>query len=465
MDIKLYYDAQTAVLGSLMIDPAKTAGEVFYSVEPEDFADPSLRNLYTAARRIWRESKPLDPVTLLSVAGEQYGKLLAEVINLTPTASNCEEYVQILRDSAQLNRLRQLGADLQDALDIDSARKLLQGAEDILAAKPRRKRKSYGDMISDFLDRVQDPAPPDYLDFGIRQLNSRLHVSPGRFVIIGADSSTGKTALACQLAANIALTGKRVGIASYETSEADAIDRIMANRADIDLQRIKHKALSPMDIQRVADEGIEHGEIPLSLIETSGYTVDDLRTEVLSRRLDVLFVDYVQLVSVRSKDRWQAVTEISMSLHAMAQQLGVVVIGLSQVTPPEPTGKSGKRRMLSRADLRESRQLVNDADVIMMMDLLDPDDLTSLRILRVDKNKDGPTGMMYLEFDPLHMRFTPTLPPPKDSEEAAARARTDNMDANKAAKSEKEKRKQGIKGQAKFEELPNDEPLPFEEQK
>lgn len=462
MDIGLYYDAQTAVLGSLMIDPANTAGEIFYAATPEDFSDPSLRTLFTAAARIWREQKPLDPVTLLSVAGDQYGQLLAEIIRMTPTAQNFGEYLSILKNSAQLNRLRQLGAELQDAKDISTAKKLLQGAEDIIAAKPRRKRETYGEMISDFLDRQRDNSPPDYLDFGIPQLNSRLHVSPGRFVIIGADSSTGKTAFAFQLAANIALTGKRVGIASYETSQADSIDRILANRADVDLQRIKHKALSPLDIQHVADEGIDHGDIPLMLIESSGYTVDDLRAEVLSRRLDVLFVDYIQLVSVRKSERWQAVTEISMSLHTMAQQLGVVVIGLSQVTPPEPTGKAGKRRMLSRADLRESRQLVNDADVIMMMDLIDPADLSSLRVLKVDKNKDGPLGMMYMKFDPLHMRFTHTLPPPKDSEEAAARDRTAKMDAKKAAKNEKEQRKQGIPGQRRLVELPDDgTPHPF----
>lgn len=465
MDIKLYYDAQTAVLGSLMIDPAKTAGEVFYSVEPEDFADPSLRNLYISARRIWRESKPLDPVTLLSVAGEQYGKLLAEVIQLTPTASNCGEYVQILKDSAQLSRLRHLGADLQDAPDIDTARKLLQGAEAIIAPKPRRKRKSYGDMISDFLDRMQDKNPPDYLDFGIPALNSRLHVSPGRFVILGADSSTGKTALAFQLAVDLALGGKRVGFASYETSEADSMDRIMANRADIDLQTIKKRALSVQDYRRVSDEAIDHGDICIEIIESAGYAVDDLRAEVLARRLDVLFVDYVQLVSAHNKDRWQAVTEISIALHMMAQQLGVVVFGLSQVTPPD-TKKEGERRPLARSDLRESRQLLNDADVILMMDLFCPSNPRSSRVLTIAKNKDGPLGVIYLDFDPKHMRFTPAAVPSDGSAAAtAARELNAKKDANRAKKKEKEARKQGIEGQTGFKELPDTEPLPFGGQK
>lgn len=462
MDLNPYYDAQDAVIGSLMIDPAHTAGEVFYNLTPDDFSIPVLQTLFTAARQIWREQKPLDPVTLLSVTGAEYSEQLAGIIRLTPTARNCGEYVRLVKDGAQLRRLKELGEDLLDAKDLDSAKKLLQSAEDIIAAKPRRKRESYGEMISDFLDRMRDPAPPDYLDFGIPQLNSRLHISPGRFVILGADSSTGKTAFAFQLAVNLALRGKRVGFASYETSRADSIDRIMANRADVNLQDIKAKKLSALDYRRVIDEGSEHGNICLEVYESAGYTVEDLRAEVLARRLDVLFIDYVQLVATHNKERWQAVTEISMALHTMAQQLGVVVFALSQVTPPEPSGKGGTRRMLSRADLRESRQLLTDADVIMMMDLHDLKDPASLRVLKVDKNKDGPLGMIYMEFDPLHMRFTPTLPPPKDSEEAASRERAKKMDANRAAKKEKEERKKGVKGQSSFEELPDDgEPLPF----
>lgn len=465
MDIGLYYDAQTAVLGSLMIDPAHTAGEIFYTATPEDFSDPTLRNLFTAARNIWREQKPLDPVTLLSVAGEQYSKLLAEVMRLTPTAANYAQYLEILTTSAQLDRLRKLGAALQDAADLISAKKLLQGAEDLIASKPRRKRESYGEMISDFLDRMNDSTPPDYLDFGIRQLNSRLHVSAGQFVILGSDSSMGKTALAFQIAVNIALSGKRVGFASYETTRENSIDRIMANRADIDLKAIKEKKLSPMDIQRVVDEGVNYGSIGLEVFEAAGCTVNDLRTEVLARRLDVLIVDYIQIVPSRRDDRWQAVTEVSMALHSMAQQLGVVVFGLSQVTPPEATikkkGEPPTRRMLSRVDLRESRQLLNDADVIIMMDLVNPNDPNSLRVLKIDKNKDGACGMIFLEFDPQHMRFAHTLPPPRDSEEAAAQARAKNMDANKAEKQAKEQKKKGIKGQCSFKELPNDEPLPF----
>ena len=95
-----------------------------------------------------------------------------------------------------------------------------------------------------------------------------------------------------------------------------------------------------------------------------------------------------------------------MALHSMAQELGVVVIGLSQVTPPEANQKTGTRRGLRKGDLRESRQLINDADVIMMMDLEDPNNPASRRVLLIDKNKDGPLAKVYLNFDPEYMRFS-----------------------------------------------------------
>jgi hypothetical protein len=113
-------------------------------------------------------------------------------------------------------------------------------------------------------------------------------------------------------------------------------------------------------------------------------------------------------------------------------------------------------------NLRESRQLVQDADAIMMMDLTDLNDYTSPRVLIVDKNKDGCCGRMYLEFDAPRMRFS-YIPAFEPSEISEARERNEKMDANRAARQEKERRKRGIEGQATFRELDPGEggELPF----
>lgn len=459
MDLIHYYDAQVAVLGSLLIEPDKLSGEIMHRVRPEDFGDAPLRNIFRAAKELYLANAPLDAVTVVERAGKGYEPLVRQILEATPTAQNWEAYVTLLKDGAQMAFLRRLGEQLQDAKDMEQCRKLLASAEGMLTARPGRKASTYQELISDYLDRQSDKSPPDYLDWGIEQLNRNISVSPGRFVILGADSSVGKTALALQLAYNIAAKGKRVGFFSYETSRADAGDRIMANTANINLPRSKHKELSEEDYIKATAEGDRSVKIRFTLVETSGYTVDELRTETLAGRYDVIFIDYVQLIPAKASDRWQVVTEVSMALHTMAQQLGVTVIALSQVTPPE-LDKKGKRRPLRKGDLRESRQLINDADLILMMDLVDPDDSQSLRVLRIDKNKDGPLGKIYLSFDAEHMRFTSAPAPPSEAYQKV-------MDAVAKAKKEqreeaRKKKGQPIDGQAKFEELPdNGEPPPF----
>lgn len=429
-----YYDAQTAVLGSLLLDPGRLAGQIFHRVSPDDFYDPVKRNLFSAAREIFFEQSPLDPVTLVERAGSAYGQAVAEIMRATPTASNWEEYVRLLKDGAALERMRRLGDRLGEISSAEDGRKLLAEAQQLLSTRPGRRCQSYQEMIGSFLDRMGDPTPPDYLDFGLDALNKRIKLGRGRFVVLGADSSVGKTAFALQLAYGVARSGKRVGFCSYETSIEDAADRTIANTTGAELADIKGKRIGRRTIELAMSEGKAAAKIPLYVLETAGCTVDELRAEVLCRQLDVVFVDYVQLIpGARNRSRFEVVTDTSMQLHTMAQQLGVTVIALSQVTPPD-VDKDGKRRRLRKDDLRESRQLINDADCILMMDLDNPKDPKSDRILIVDKNKDGPLGRLRLTFDPAHMRFTPA--------DAAKKEQTH---------------------QVKFEELPvaDDDDLPF----
>ena len=457
MDLIQYYDAQVAVLGSLLLEPEKLGGEIMHAVSPADFSTPTLRNLFRCAREIYLDNAPLDPVTLVARAGAAYDQTVRDILVATPTAVNWKAYVSILKEGARLDRLHKLAEELMEVSTVEDGRKLLAKAEDILIERPGRRVSSYTELVSDYCDRQNET--PDYLDWGIEQLNRNLSISPGRFVILGADSSVGKTAFALQLAYNIANTGKRVGFFSYETSREDAADRIIANTADVNLPRTKNRRLTPADWERVALEGTRSGHIPFTVLETAGCGVDDLRTEILAGRYQVVFIDYVQLIPARGSDRWQVVTEVSMALHTMAQQLGVTIIGLSQVTPPE-LDKNGKRRALRKGDLRESRQLLNDADVILMMDLIDPTDTASLRLLTVDKNKDGPVGRIYLSFDPEHMRFKPENPPPGESYRRVMKSLAEQRREQQAQR--RAEKQAAIDGQARLEELPDDgEPLPF----
>ena len=436
-------NAEMNVIGSLLIDPS-CAGVVFEKLRAENFSDLTLRNLFSAAYKVFLENKPIDPAIVCDRAGgKAYYEPVADVIRLTPTAANVEEYAELVKDYSRLRELNNLGMQLASVEDYQEGLRLLAKAEGLLTQSPTRKASSYTEMINEYLDRQASDEPPNYIDWGIPALN-RLRVSPGHYVVLGADSSTGKTALALQLAINIAKKGKRVGFFSYETNRMDAIDRILANTADVLMDRSKDRKLTNKDFARVYTEGDLSAQAALTVIESGEYTIDMLRAETLCERYEVIFIDYVQLIPTNARStRADEVAAISIALRNMAQRLGVTVVALSQVTPPEKD-RNGKRRHLTCDDLRESKQLKMDANEILMLDFEDTSKKYGTRVLMVDKNKDGANGMMRLGFDPQHMRFYVL-----DRNDKPADGKPDKPDA--------------ISGQQSFTELTEEQtgPAPF----
>ena len=403
MDLKAWAEAQKAVIGSLLIDPDYSAGEVFQRAQASHFGDQALRHLFEAARDLWDQNKAIDPVTVVHAAGGgEYAELVRNCMLATPTAANVGAWLDICRDSAQLNAMQsealaiinaEKPGDAQQAYERMGA--LLQDTEDI-------EDLSLTELIRDYLDRMQDRRPVDYLDWGIEQLNSSLWVSPGQFVIIAADSSVGKTALALQFAYHIASTGKRVGFFSLETPKESLEDRLMAEHqvAGIPMPLTKRKKLTATELQRAGEAGMRSDSVPLRIIRKAD-SLERIRARSLQRKFDVIFIDYVQLIDAPGTERWNVVTGISMGLHRMAQQLGITVVGLSQITPAAKGVKTP-----TKDDLRESRQLKQDADAILILSpSTDEGDTANTRVLEIAKNKDGRLARMKLNFEPEHMTF------------------------------------------------------------
>jgi len=457
--------AEVGVIGSMLIDD-RTVPALMQYLSEDDFTDNDLRHMFEAIRSLFLQRGKIDSATVLEKLSEEgYREKLYAIVDLTPTAGNCMEYARLIRDRRQLREIQTACFEVCGAgTDLDTARETLSRAAGLLVQSQNDRDKSYGDLILDFVERQNDKTPPDHLDWGIPALNEKLMLGPGRFVIIGADSSVGKTALALQFALQFAQTGKKVGFFSYETTLKDVTDRLLANDADVSLGRSKGKNLDSVEMSRVMAAGQRSDHLDLRIIESARYTVADIRAKSIARSFDVIFVDYVQLIPTRKKERYEAVTEISIELHALAQELGITVIGLSQVTVPE-TDKKGNRRYISKDDLRESRQLKQDADVILLLDLSDPKDRDSNRVLQIEKNRDGALGHLVLKFNASRMRFT-YVPPFEGEKEARSRERIAKMDENREARLQKaqERSRAGIQpGQFSFEELSEEEAgeIPF----
>ena len=393
--------AQEAVVGAMLVDE-RCVGAVLSRTGDQHFPDGRLRHLYRTVRSLWNDRRPIDPVTVLHASDDAYQGEIARLMLATPTAANVSAYVDILDDCARLRAYQDAAAEILSCQKADEAAAVWEKLGRELMDAQKVRCVSLQEAIGNYLDRMNEDSPPDYLSLGISQLDKILRIGRGKFVILAADSSAGKTALALQFAYHIAETGKKVGFFSLETDNETLTDRLMAETqvAGINLPRTKLKALTKADYQRATKAGQKSGRVDLSLID-SCETIDEIRTWTVQMGFDVIVVDYLQLINAEGEKRWDIVTNISMQLHRMAQKLGVTVIGLSQVTPPDKGGKTA----LTMDDLRESRQLKHDADVILILERTD--EFPDGRTLTIAKNKDGKRNKgMKLQFDPEHMTFS-----------------------------------------------------------
>ena len=402
MDLTAWKRAQESVIGALLIDPDYSAGLIFQSAKPSHFGETELRHVFEAARELWNENRQLDAVTILDRAGSEYEQLLRDCMINTPTARNLPAWLEICQDSARLTAMQAEALAIVNADRADDAAAAWERMGTMLQDADQGEDLSLGELIGDYCDRMQDKRPVRYLNWGIESLDRDLYVSGGQFGVIAADSSVGKTALALQFAYHMAADGHRVGFFSLETPKENLEDRLLAQYqvAGIPLPSTKRKKLTEEDLRAAGEAGLRSDQIYLRILRNYE-TLERIRAKTIQRRFDVIFIDYVQLIDAPGRERWDIVTNISMGLHRMAQQLGITVIGLSQITPAVKGQKAP-----TKDDLRESRQLKQDADFIL---LLYPDTEEgappTARVLEIAKNKDGRCARLRMDFEPEHMTF------------------------------------------------------------
>lgn len=402
MDLTAWKRAQESVIGALLIDPDYSAGLIFQSAKPSHFGETELRHVFEAARELWNENRKLDAITILDKAGSEYEQLLRDCMINTPTARNLPAWLEICQDSARLTAMQAEALAIVNADRADDAASAWERMGTMLQDADQGEDLSLAELIGDYCDRMQDKRPVRYLNWGIESLDRDLYVSGGQFGVIAADSSVGKTALALQFAYHMAADGHRVGFFSLETPKENLEDRLLAQYqvAGIPLPSTKRKKLTDEDLRAAGEAGMRSDQIYLRILRNYE-TLERIRAKTIQRRFDVIFIDYVQLIDAPGRERWDIVTNISMGLHRMAQQLGITVIGLSQITPAVKGQKAP-----TKDDLRESRQLKQDADFIL---LLYPDTEEGVpptaRVLEIAKNKDGRCARLRMDFEPEHMTF------------------------------------------------------------
>lgn len=438
-------EAERAVLGSLLID-GSIASELIAAVDEQDFTSSVNRLVFQAARAVLREGGSPDPVTIRGKLGSALGPdpdgFLIGLMEITPTSANWREYAQLMREQAALGRVRSLAAELAGVDSIDGCRPLIVSLQNALTARRGVKVTRMVELLENFASRHAEGKDPDYARFGIGVLDNNTFVRGGDVVVLGGYPSDGKTALALMMAYHMA-GSKKVGFFSLETDAAKLGDRIVTQGMQIDFDTIKRSRLTDRDWGTFAVGSEDAARRRLEIIEASGMTASDIIAHTLAHGYEAIFVDYIQLVTPEGSPRdlyAQRMAEVSRTLHTFAQQRGVLVVELAQLSRPE----RGQWRAPDMHDLKETGQFEQDADLIVMVYRPDPKSIYSqekCRVIQIAKCKEGRRGSGVFAFDGKHQTFRPY----NRDEEKGRKAKTDGE----------------APGQVKLEEIENDKEAPF----
>lgn len=389
-----WLDAQYSVLGSVLISPEVTP-RVMSGTSEQDYSG-ACRTVFLAIKKLFLSGAAIDPVSVSGALGPNYRDFLVQLMQITPTAANIDAYITLCREQSRVAAVRELAQKMAVADTSEKLRPLLEKASGLMADKPNLKITTMADALASFMQRHTQK--PDYLTWPVPELNDQIYGELGDFFVIAGSPSTGKSAWALQCAWHWAKQYK-VGFFSLETSSEKLFDRQMAAAAQINMEVIKRNVLSQAEWDKVCGMNPEITARNLELIPAAGMTPADVRAVTMMRGYQIIFIDYLQLLAASGDNRTAQVTSISIALHTLAQSMGVTVVALSQLARK-------KEGAPSMSDLRESGQIEQDADMVMILSLEKKDDSSGNRILHVAKNKEGICPKVMLAFDGKHQTFS-----------------------------------------------------------
>jgi len=390
-----WLDAQNSVIGSALIEP-ELVPQVIRQTRSTDYSGP-CQTIYNTMVKLFQSGTPVDVVSLASALGSDYRGYLMQLMQITPTAANLDHYIQLCREQAKVMQVKAIASQLAGAESSGDIRKLLDEANGLMVDKPTLRITTMADALKSFMTRHTGQVK--YTTWPIRELNDHLYAEPGDFILIGGFPSSGKSAFSLQCAWHWARDAK-VGFFSLETSSEKLFDRQMASVVELSMSDIKRNSLTSADWDRVAAMSGEIVARNLELIPAAGMTPADIRSVTTMRGYKIIIIDYVQLLHTSGINRTEQVTNISLALHRMAQDMQVTIVALSQLK------RKGDDSTPENSDLRESGQLEQDADIIMMLKLEKKDAPGGNRELFITKNKEGECFKTLLAFDGRHQTFT-----------------------------------------------------------
>ena len=423
-------DAELSVLGSILLDPLSVA-KVLQFLHPEDFYRENNGQIYRAALDLFAAGEPIDNVTLAAQL-QTMGMLdrvggrtqLASMQSAVPTAANIEYYGRIVKEKAYKRRLISAGSNIagfgyDDGVEageaINQAQSLVFGVAD---DRDQRELARLYDLLGPAMERISLQMESGQGVIGVPSGFHDLDRMTGGFkdsdlIIVAGRPSMGKTSMALNIALHAALEAKKsIAIFSLEMSKEQLTERLLTEQAQIDAQRLHRGLLSEAEYDRVSNALGPLGEAAIFIDDTPA--MDELTLQLKARQakmrhnIDLIVVDYLQLMHGRSRgddNRVQEVSSISRALKGLARELRIPVIAISQLSRA-PEQRPDKRPILS--DLRESGAIEQDSDVVMFLyrpEYYKSEERPGIAEVIIAKHRNGPTGMIELKFRRDHTRF------------------------------------------------------------
>ncbi len=421
--------SEQALLGAILIKPG-AIDDILDLITEHDFYAERHRRIFKAMVTLYQRHEPIDLVSLTAglknnkqletIGGSRY---LAELVNIVPSASNVKYYAEVIKRKSALRQLinsadhiAELGYNETDEVD-----SILDRAQQAILNIGQFSRKTFihlKDTLVEAWDRFDKLHKSEMtmrgLPTGFTDLDNKLAgLQKSDLIILAARPSMGKTSLALDIARQVACEHKKtVGIFSLEMSTQQLVDRLIASESRVDAWRLRTGRLSvDEEFTKIRDALDRLAVAPLFIDDEPSNNIIKMKAVArklkLEHNLELIIVDYLQLMIPRkdSDSLVQQVTELSRSLKAMARELEVPVLALSQLNRAVET-RGGKPRL---SDLRDSGSIEQDADVVLFIHREDKMNEASERKNIADiiiaKHRNGPTGEIQLYFDADRVSF------------------------------------------------------------
>ena len=423
-------EAEQSVIGSMIMDrdAIMTASEVITS---EDFYQSQYGVLFDAMLELYNEGKPVDLVTLQERLREKDVppeisslEFVRDLLDAVPTSANVRHYATIVQEKSMLRKLIKVNEDIANTCYLAREK-----TEDILEETEKKifdllQYRSTGDFVPikqvvlNALDKIEKASknkgtvtgiPTGFIDLDYKTSGFQ----PSDLILIAARPSMGKTAFVLNVAQHMAFKeGKTVAIFSLEMSKEQLVNRLFSLESKVDSQALRTGNLTDEDWAKLIEGAAVVGKSNLIIDDTPGISIAELRSNCrkfkLEHDLGIIIIDYLQLMSggKHSESRQQEISEISRSLKAVARELNVPVVALSQLSRAVEQ-RPDHRPMLS--DLRESGAIEQDADVVMFLyrdDYYNKDtDKKNIAEVIIAKQRNGPIGTVELVWLPNYTKF------------------------------------------------------------